>query len=195
MSAHFNRGSDYFRYRGRILRNQEKEKFGDSKYYTICAKIVRNKTRQEIVETILANVFDNKITWVGDISDDAWVEWKKRQDSLSYRFLKEFDASISKGISINKIFKSIDGEYPALIASYIQGKISAESIIVLDYVFDFLDRYSKEYENDIFLSNKLTTLQRYRPFIVRYHAISENKKRYQRMVKNKIEENLNVLPF
>jgi hypothetical protein len=94
LKNHFTKDSyDYFRYNKKVRATVQS--FYKRKDRFWFERISRQKTDQEIVEFFVSNLIactDPSKLWIGEIMRDGdarYVEWKKRNQSLSYVFKEE----------------------------------------------------------------------------------------------------------
>jgi hypothetical protein len=199
LKLHFTAAYDFFKYQGKSLSHNEINGFEDSKYFHYCNKISKGKTKNEIVEYLLANTLMLDDKWIDSMvgADEIWKEWKKIQESLTYRFTADTKVLFEPPMHISRYFKPIDGGYPPVIIKLMRKEISLESVVVLDVIFGFNDRLKNKYDGD-FVGGPITKLIcKYRPFFVKYHNLDvvENVDRFKKIVKKRIEETENILPF
>lgn len=197
IKLHFTTKYDFFKYHGKSLTKSEISSFWTSNKYGFCSKIIKKKSRVEIVEYILACMLENKNYWLSDLveREDKWVEWTKRQEALTYNFKKDIKLFYKEPKHISWYFKSINGEYPEIVKKYARKEITPETFVLLDHVFGFLDRLKCEYESDFYLHDLLTTASKYKIFVLEYHALKNDKKRFQKIMSQVIKETENILPF
>jgi len=188
---------DYFKYKGHSLRKSEIKNFATNNAYPFCDQLSRRRTRQEIVEFILSVLIMRDDVWLDELpnKEDMWIDWKKRQESLSYLFVRDVNKLFASHKPVSSYFKSHNGEYPEIVVRYMQGDMIIETLAILDLIFNFIDRLLIEYANDLFLYDKLLKVKKYEQFVSVYHKLGTEKKKFQIIVKQKIDENLNVLPF
>lgn len=199
LKLHFTSGYDFFKYQGRSLRKSEISGFENSKYFHYCNKISKGKTKNEIVEYLLANTLLLENKWIDSMvgADDTWKEWKKIQESFTYRFTKDVKVLLEAPTCISRCFKSIDGDYPLVLKRLMRKEISLESVVVFDIIFGFNNRLMNQYDDE-FVAGPITRLiSNYKPFFVKYHNLdnNENISKFKKIVKKKVEETQNVLPF
>lgn len=101
------------------------------------AKLAKHKDPKGF---LIANFVDGDTNWVGDLASDEadalYTKWLRRQESLSYIVTSELDSLTEEFVSY---FKVKDGQHPDILRLYRQGKISIETLVILN---DYLNFFS-----------------------------------------------------
>lgn len=186
---------DFFKYHGKSLSDVELEGFDTSRYVGFCNKISKGRTRIEIFEFLLSNIATIEDQWIDSFleGESNWKEWKKRQESLTYRFTSDTKILFEPPMHISRYFKSIDGEYPSVLVKLMRKEISLETVVILDLVFDFNSRLLTQYDRDFVAGPVTRLIDRYQPFVVKYHNLDLTN--FKIIIKKRIAEVENVLPF
>lgn len=117
-------------------------------------KISRQKSDQEIVEFFVANFVtcnDPQSLWIGEIIKDGeanYQNWRKKVQSLSYIFKEEIDAVFS-GKNFDQFFEVKENHHPLLLKEYLQGKISLETMVILDQILNYKKQFDKKLSDPI----------------------------------------------
>lgn len=108
-------------------------------------KLGEKYSKREIIDLLVANftrgdkyggVFDSETV-------EAYEQWKIRQQRLSYIFTQDIISIITESEKTGQDpFTSNNGTHPIVVRLYLGGKISLETLIILDKLFDF--RYSND---------------------------------------------------
>ncbi len=108
-------------------------------------KLGEKYSKREIIDLLVANftrgdkyggVFDNE-------TEEAYEQWKIRQQKLTYIFTQDIISIITESEKTGQDpFTSNNGTHPIVVRLYLGGKISLETVIILDKLFDF--RYSND---------------------------------------------------
>lgn len=126
-------------------------------------KISRQKSEKEILDFFVSNFVscsDPQSLWIGEIireGESNYKNWCKKIQSLSYIFKEEID-SVFSNKNFDKIFEIEEGRHPQLLKDYLQGKISLESMIILDRILGYKKDFDKKLHDPIwnFVSMKIT---------------------------------------
>jgi hypothetical protein len=131
-------------------------------------KISRSKTDQEVVEFFVANFItctDPSKLWIGEMireGDTRYIEWKKRNQSLSYVF-KEETQSLFEDRKVDEIFDCSKG-HPPLLKKFLRDTISIETLVIYDKIFLFRKNFDKKLKDPVWESVSLK-LKKYSPFL------------------------------
>lgn len=126
-------------------------------------KISRQKSEKEILDFFVSNFVscsDPQSLWIGEIireGESNYKDWCKKIQSLSYIFKEEIDCVFSDK-NFDKVFKIEEGRHPQLLKDHLQGKISLESMIILDRILGYKKEFDQKLQDPIwtFVSMKIT---------------------------------------
>lgn len=158
---------DFHKYCGKVKANiQSFYKRKDRFWFE---KLSRNKTDEEILNFFIANFAtcnDPQTLWIGEIiqnGESNYVKWKRKIESLTYTF-KEETESLFDQKNIEDIFKVENKKHPIILKEYLQGKISLESMVILNQIFNFKKIFDTKLNDPVweFTSMKI---KKYSPFI------------------------------
>jgi hypothetical protein len=132
-------------------------------------KMSRTKTEEEIKNFFVANFAscdDPQTLWIGEIiknGEQNYKNWQKKLQSLTYIFKEELDVIFSDGDFVSN-FKVIGSKHPRIIKLYLSGKVSLETLVILNRVLKYKSNYDKNLIDPIweFTSMKI---EKYSPFI------------------------------
>ncbi len=131
-------------------------------------KLSRQKTKEEIIDFFVSNfvsVSDPSTLWIGQLMREGeknYTDWKKRNQSLTYNFKSEMeDILIDK--ELNVIFERTRG-HPIILKKYLSGKISIETLSILDKIFGFVKDFDQDIRDPVWevVSKKI---KKYSPFL------------------------------
>lgn len=117
-------------------------------------KISRQKTDQEIVEFFVANFVscnDPQSLWIGEIIRDGeanYQNWQKRMQSMSYLFREEIQ-NVFSDRNFDKFFEINENEHPILLKEYLQGKMSLETMVILNQILNYKKQFDKKLSDPI----------------------------------------------
>ena len=162
---------DFFKYDGKV--NAKEETYQERNDFYFFETLARKLTDQEVKEYMLASFVaaeDPSKVWIGDIKrtgKDCWVAWQKGQATLGYAFEQDLDAVAqymeAKGHTFNDLFETMGG-HPPLLRLYIRGEVSLDTIIIMDIVLGYTQRWDKVLRDPLWeqLSFKI---RKYKPFL------------------------------
>jgi len=104
--------------------------------------------------------------WIGDLVkspeyQDNYRKWAASLGSLSYNLSNEI-SSLSDDLS--SLIKT-SGDYPKLFQLYVDGSLSTESLIAMDYVLNFISYWDKLIDDPIFYQDVISRVRKYKPFV------------------------------
>lgn len=204
MRLHFNSTYDFFKFHGklknRIETKNQVDKFINSKEFCFVQALVkRRNSKLEMVEFLLANLVKNPNVWLAEMTEDyseqVFLDWKKTQESLTYTFINDLNFILSHNKHFNSYFISENGDYAPIFQYLMNEEIKIETAIILNKILKFGNRFAKV-KKDFILEDIINKILKYDPFVSEYHNLNEESlKKFKKIVKEKAEESLNVLPF
>ena len=169
LKRHFTSDYDYFKYNGKVRAGVESFLKRNDKFFF--RKLAKKYDDKELVDFFVSNfiVSDN---WIGNLisqeSEDNYVRFKKRRESLSYHFDNELhwlvDYCRSRDLELNKLLLVVDNNHPLLLKLLLQKKISIETIIIMDSVLKFLKHWDNNLD-DIVWEEKKRLIVKYNKFL------------------------------
>ena len=169
IKRHFTSDYDYFKYNGKVRAGVESFLKRNDKFFF--RKLAKKYDDKELVDFFVSNfiVSDN---WIGNLisqeSEDNYVRFKKRRESLSYQFDNELhwlvDYCRSRDLELNKLLLVEDNNHPLLLKLLLQKKISIETIIIMDSVLKFLKHWDNNLD-DIVWEEKKRLIVKYNKFL------------------------------
>ena len=167
IKMHFTQPSyDYFKYSGKVRSNIESFNKRKDRYFF--EKLSRKKTRKDVLDYFVSNFIessDPSKMWVGELKtsgEDNYLKWKGRTQSFSYLFESDLN-TLTKDCHLYEAIISKSG-HPKIIKYYLAGKISLETIVVMDDLTKFMSKLSESY--DPVLGIIESRINKYRSFFV-----------------------------
>jgi hypothetical protein len=164
LKQHFTKPTyDYIKYNGKVRSNQDSfNKRKDKVFFDKLAK------HENVHNFLIANLVKDPKVWVKELAysenaEQIYLEWKKRQQSLSYHFKTELGKLDEE---FNSNFKPTKNEsHPFLFRLYLAEVISLETLCILLKVTK-----SKKYWDDIMEYDPIyetikLTIEKYTPLI------------------------------
>jgi len=134
-------------------------------------RVAKNYSDSEVVNFLVAN-FVSGDRWGGLFDLEAkerYTEWKKRIESLRYTFEQDIDRLLLELEQVNKNFEHLfvcaKGEHPYIIKAYLRKSISIETLVILEKIFGFIDKFDKEVTDNIVYPDISRLVKKYRPFL------------------------------
>ena len=131
-------------------------------------KLARNKSDQEIAEFFISNFIsctDPGKLWIGEMireGEGRYVDWKKRNQSLSYIFKSEMEKVLANS-DIDSVFACKTG-HPLILKKYLSGEICIETIVILDKIFGFRQKFDKDLQDPVWETVSLR-IKKYSSFL------------------------------
>ena len=145
-----------------------KEAFLKRKDIFAFRKLGEKYSKKEIIDFLVANftrgdkyggVFDRE-------SEEFYHEWKIRQQKLSYVFSQDISSILSESEKTGEDpFTTSSGSHPIIVRLYLGGKISLETLIILDKLFDFRYSIDTSLEYDFVWKEVSRLIRKYRIFV------------------------------
>jgi hypothetical protein len=181
VSQHFMRESyDFFKYNGKT--NAKENAYLSRKDRYFFEKASKRFRRDDFLKFLVSNYVSNtSVTnkWIGDMmgtaSSEVLTQWKKRVESLTYRFSEDIGYLVDVEEQFDNLFVSVDGRHPVIYRHFAQGRVSIETMVLLDK----LVRYSKLWKkyDDMILNDALYLMNKYSPFLDQFSPIDKQKLR------------------
>ena len=164
MKQHFTqKGYDYFKYNGKTNASVTSFETRKDKYYF--HKLAK---KDDIENFLMTNLIDNPQVWIGQLFDEHhdgdsnYLEWKKRQESLSYLFKTELNALYE---DLNNNFAVEDGQHPYILKQYLRKNISLDTFVIIDDILKFAKYFDKNIADTIIWPGVHMKMNKYRPFL------------------------------
>jgi hypothetical protein len=158
---HFERdGYDYFKYHGKVPAKLESFYARKDRYFF--EKLAR---KEDLLEFLVANFLENDKSYSRDLTQEdaerVYRDWVKRTQSLTYRFSEELE----KIEDLKQAVRVEDGQHPQLLKMYMQKKVSAETILVIDSLANIIEAWDKKIEDTVMWPTIRRKLVKYKPFL------------------------------
>ena len=155
-------GYDFFKYHGKMKASQQSFETRKDKFFFY--KLAKRKDAKEF---ILANMIHNPNSWIGDLLDggkaeEVYVEWMKRQQSLSYMFNKDL-GELEEDFNSNLIVK--EGQHPRLLRLFHMKRIGIETLIIIDDLVNVFSYWNSRIDDPIIFPQIRRTIEKVRPFV------------------------------
>jgi len=166
LKLHFSGDSyDYVKYNGKT--NVSKVSFSSRKDKFTFYRLSRKFNLLELKDYYVANFIAEDVQWVGDIvgpsGEDNYKKWQKRTQSLTRVFE---DDIIHLFESSGNCLHVDNGNYPYLLVQLMQGKVSLETVCIMDDIMNFLPMWKKKISDDVIWPMWCRRIVKYKPFIV-----------------------------
>lgn len=177
---HFsNSNYDYFKYNGQTTTKPESFLKRKDKFFF--EKIERKYKDDDLLMLLVSNFIHDEKSWIRTIAtnqgEKIYLDWKKKTNGLSYHFQEQLKL-VANEIEENKkskIMFQTSGMHPPVLRMYISGELSLETMVILNYLFDFVSYFNSKLEFDPIWEQARTKILGYQPFLLQYANISKEK--------------------
>ena len=162
LKRHFTSSYDYFKYNGKV--NARIDAFENRKDKFFFFKLAKRKDYKDF---LIANLVANPEVWIGDLVDsetanDNFMQWSKRQQSLSYVFGNELD-ELDEDFNTNFVVE--DGQYPRVLSLYNMKRVSIETLVILNDLTKCFKYWDKAINDTIVYPSINNIVKTYGPFL------------------------------
>jgi hypothetical protein len=162
-------GYDIVKNKGRVKATEESFKRRRDIY--AITKISKSYNDEEVVNFLVSN-FVSGDRWGGVFDSEAknrYLGWKNKIEALSYNFKNDM-GEIIDGLGLiefdeERIFKVSPNEHPYIIKAYLSKKISIETLVILNKLFKFTDKFDTEIEEQVVWPDISRLIKKYHPFL------------------------------
>lgn len=178
LKLHFTTDSyDVVKHKGRIKASRDSFMKQEHMY----KRIVKQYADDEVVNFLISN-FVSGDRWGGVFdaeSNNTYLSWKKRMESLAYTFKSDMQRVLTElnltTFDDSVIFDVQKNQHPYIIRAYMSKTISIESLVILNKLFGFCDKFDKEIEETLVWPDISRLIRKYSPFVKinkeKYHEL------------------------
>lgn len=173
---------DVIKQKGKI--RATKQAFYKRKDLGTLKRIAKNYNDEEVVNFLVAN-FVSGDRWGGIFDEQAnetYTTWKKRIESLTYIYTNDLNTLVmdfeQQKLNFDTLFNSNSDSHPYIIRHYLGKRISIETMVILDIIFNFTEKFDVDLKNDVIWPDLSRLIKKYKPFlkldIEKYNGITRN---------------------
>ena len=152
---------DYFKYNGKVKAWRSTFDTRKDKYF-----FYKLSKKKDPIEYLVANFIGSNDFYIGNIrtdeSDQIYMDYKKRKESLSYVFKNDL-SKMKENFNDNIVVP--DNEHPYLLRLYMRGDISLETLTLINKCVNIFDYWDKELKDDIMWPDIKLKAIKYDPFM------------------------------
>lgn len=155
--------------RGKV--RASKQAFAKRKDLYSLKKIAKTYSDEEVANFLVAN-FTSGDRWGGVFDSEAgdrYMEWKKKIEGLTYNFEKDIDNLALHLEETEKhpdsLFEITKNQHPYIIKSYLRKEISLETLVILEKINPYLDKFDAEVDDKIIWPDISRLIRKYKPFL------------------------------
>ena len=152
---------DFFKYNGKVKAWRSTFDVRKDKYF-----FYKLSKKKDPIEYLVANFIASENFYIGniraDVSDQIYMDYKKRKESLSYVFKSDL-SKMKENFNDNIIVP--DNEHPYLLRLYMRKDICIETLTLINKCVNIFDYWDKELEGDIMWPDIKLLSTKYSPFL------------------------------
>ena len=162
MKAHFGRGNyDFVTYKGKT--RIKRDTFYKRKDRSFFVKLSRKyKTEQEIQNYFVANFIKDKKGYIANFNDENYESWKLKRQGFFDLFEVEMKPLVE---AFEDLFVVNNGQHPKLMREFLGGRVSLETVIILDELVNFGPDWDRALEDDIIWNDLNNLIDNYERFL------------------------------
>jgi hypothetical protein len=161
---------NFFTYQGKT--NISEESFSNRKDKYCFHKLARKYNENDLVGFLVSNFTRDGAVWIRDLlteeADSAFRNWKKVTQSMTETFKMDVDRLLpdtKDPVTFNQLFVVQEGQSPKLLQSYQQKDITLETVVILNSVIGFVEKWDKEISDDIVYPKISLRIRKYGAFL------------------------------
>lgn len=171
IKLHFtNKKYNVFENRGHVKGSRDTFNSRNDRY--IFEKIAdKYSTDKDIIQFFVSNfAYGNETAiYANGEAEELYAEWKRRKESITKVFIDDL-ANIINYCDVHKfnkdgIFTNINGDLPVLLNLYISGKVTAETMRMIDDVYPFIESWNNDSTIKVVLGDGLLRIEKLKGFV------------------------------
>jgi hypothetical protein len=179
MKAHFSKTNyDFHKYGGKTKVSRDSfYKRKDRHFFVKLSK--KYKTNVEIENYYVSNFIKDKRGYIANFTTENYEEWLLRRQNFFNLFTKEMQPFIKEfqrfKCPFEPLFEVKINNHPKLLKEFLGNRVSLETMIILDEIFEYSKQWDKELEDDIIWIDLKKMIKNYKGFL----TINKNKYRIE----------------
>ena len=162
LKSHFSDPNyDFFKYNGKVKAWRSTFDVRKDKYF-----FYKLSKKKDPIEYLVSNFIASENFYIGNIradeSDQIYMDYKKRKESLSYVFKSDL-SKMKENFNDNIIVP--DNEHPYLLRLYMRKDICIETLTLINKCVNIFDYWDRELEGDIVWPDIKLLSTKYSPFL------------------------------
>ena len=158
-----------FENRGSVRGTREAFNARNDRY--IFEKLAQKYDDREIIQFFVSNfAYGNDTAIYGNSeAEELYSEWQRRKQSISKIFVDDLTNVMNfcdvYKFNTNGIFKVVNGDLPVLTSMFISGKITIETLRIIDDIFPFINSWENDPMIKIVMGDKLLRAEKLKGFV------------------------------
>ena len=162
LKLHFNTDYDYKKYSGKT--SASKGSFLKRKDRYFFARVAR-KYGDKTEHYYIANFVKSPKGWLGDFSEENYIDWSKYKQSLTYNFMTDMSVLFAQVEDFDSIFSLQKGQHPVLLKNFLAKRISVETMVILQGLLNYIGKWDKELKDDLVWPDSRRLIVKYSAFL------------------------------
>jgi hypothetical protein len=176
LKSHFrNEGYDYIRYNGKVTASFESYMKRKDRFFF--EKVAKQNNKSDFEELIIANFvyadtgleINPETVWIGTLASSEGKErltlYRARMESLEYNFKKDL-TTLTRHAKIKDDMSSSSEQFPAMLSMFFDGRISPETVVIMDSVLNIFAEWDKLLKGDPLWTKTAKFLRKYKSLIM-----------------------------
>ena len=130
---------------------------------------IGHKYGDNTLDYFVSNIIKNPKAWIGDFSEENYLDWKKTQQSISYVFQSEMERLFRKesidSSNFDSLFACNFGQHPLLLKRFLSGEIHLETMVILNMILNYVCQFDKDIKENIIWPEKKQLILKYASFV------------------------------
>ena len=162
MKAHFSkRDYDFHKYGGKTKVSRDSfYKRKDRFFFVKLSK--KYKTKTEIMHYYVSNFIKDKRGYIANFNDENYKSWLLKRDNFYEQFLIEMRPFIKE---FEPLFEVKNENHPKLLKEFLGGRVSLETIIILDELVKYGKKWDEQLKGDIIWIDLKKLMENYKGFL------------------------------
>ena len=160
---------DVFKTRGNVRGSRDAFNSRNDRY--IFEKLAdKYSTDRDIIQFFVSIfAYGEGTEFYGTEADGYYELWRKRKESITNVFQNDLATTINicdiEKQDKRRLFKSKDGELPILLTLFLAGRISIETLSIINDIDPFIDDWENDTAVNLVLSDKLLRIKKLQGFV------------------------------
>ena len=162
MKAHFGKSDyDFVTHKGKT--RIKRDTFYKRKDRSFFVRLSRKyKTELEIKNYFIANFIKDKKGYIANFSNESYESWKLKRQG----FFDLFDVEMTPLVqAFENLFRIEKNQHPKLMKEFLGGRVSLETMIILEELVSYKKAWDKQLEDDIIWLDLRNLMDNYERFL------------------------------
>jgi len=148
LKAHFKGGYDYHRFSGQT--KVSRDSFWKRKDRIFFVKVASKygKNDSEVLNYFVSNFIKNREGYIANFNKENYEDWLQRKKMFYELFSQEMQPLVK---NFEPLFECKNEQHPILLKEYLGKRVSLETMIILDELVEFSEKWNKELVWDDFV--------------------------------------------